>query len=108
MTTVPQAGQLKGFCREAGAHSKLQSIERETCANAKTQYATDRFPSNGSNQVVNGIGRVILIAFTVSPIQVSQDGGGKCIAGMRRNAHQQASGDRKIILCRNNGSLKYT
>src|SRR5215469_18614858 len=100
MTTVPLAGQLKRFCREAGGHSKLQSIECEACANAKTQYATDCFPSKGSNQVVGGIGRVTLVAFTVSPIQISQDGGCKRIPSVRRNVHQQAAGGRKVIACR--------
>jgi hypothetical protein len=106
MATVPQAGQLKRFCREAGGHSKLQSIECEPCANAKTQYATDCLPSNGSSQVVGGIWRVILRAFTVSPIQISQDGGRKRIARVRRNVHQHLAGGRKVIACRQDAGLE--
>src|SRR5215469_4161393 len=107
MITVPLSGQLKRFCRECGGHSKLQSVKCEASANAKTQYATDRFPSNGSNQVVGVIGRVTLVAFTVSPIQISQDGGCKRIAGVHRNAHQQAARGRKVIACRKDGGLEY-
>jgi hypothetical protein len=106
MIAVPQARQLERLCREVGRHSKLQAIKREASANAKTQYATDRLPPNRSRQVVDRIRRVKLV-FLVFPVQVSQNGCRKRIAGLRSNAPQHAAGGRKVILCRKGGGFEY-
>src|SRR5580765_5536846 len=107
MIAVTQSRQLERFCRQVGGHSKLQAIKCDRCAHAKAQYATCGFSSNWSGQVVHGVRRVDLLAFSEFPVHIAENGCCSRVAVMRSNTHQHAAGGWKVILSGQDRGLEY-